>query len=30
MYESSMGPADMAAIMNRGGAYGDTGFGRIC
>ena len=26
MYESSMGPADMAAIMNRGGAYGDTGF----
>lgn len=27
MYESSMGPADMAAIMNRGGAYGDTGFG---
>jgi len=26
MYEN-MGPADMAAIMNRGGAYGDMGFG---
>lgn len=28
MYENSMGPADMAAVMgNRGGAYGDMGFG---
>ena len=28
MYENSMGPADMAAVMgNRNGAYGDMGFG---
>ena len=27
MYDNSMGPADMAAIMNRGGNYGDMGFG---
>ena len=28
MYENSMGPADMAAVMgNHGGAYGDMGFG---
>ena len=28
MYENSMGPADMAAVMgNRGGAYGGMGFG---
>ena len=27
MYDNSMGPADMAAIMNRSGGYGDMGFG---
>ena len=27
MYDNSMGPADMAAIMNRGEGYGDMGFG---
>lgn len=27
MYENAMTPADMAAVMNRNGSYGDMGFG---